>query len=412
MQRVLPKKLNPPYRILLGPGPSNLHPSVKQAMLEPMVSHMDPYFYEVMDDTMTLLRHVFRTKNELTFPISGSGTAGMEAGICNLIEPGDTVIVGVSGYFSGRMVPAAEKCGAKVVRVEAEWGKIVDPDTIEAALRSQKRVKLLGITHAETSTGILQPLREIAKLAKEYETTLLVDAVASLGGHEIAVDDWGIDICFSGAQKCLSAPPGVAPFTANQAVRDKIKKRTTPVPSLYLDLELLSECWLSSKKYHHTLPIYLVYALHEALRLVTEEGLDNRVARHLRHGSALQAGLEAMGLSLFAERENRMKTLTSIRVPSNIDDQKVRSRLLDEFGIEIGAGFGSLKGKLWRIGLMGYNSKKENLLLVLSALEQILLEEGFSLEPGSGVFAASQVLSDIKNRGLSTSDTRYPDRQS
>lgn len=396
MREVLSKKLNPPYRILFGPGPSNLHPSVKQALLDPLVGHMDPYFYELMDDTVQKLRHVFQTNNEITFPVSGSGTAGMETGLCNLIEPGDTVVVGVSGYFSGRMVPAAEKCGAKVVRVDAELGKIVDPDAIEAALKSQKRVKLLGITQAETSTGILQPIREIAGITKQYGALLLVDAVASLGGHEIAVDNWGIDICFSGSQKCLSAPPGVAPFTISQIALNKVQNRTTEVPSLYFDLELLSECWGGGHKYHHTIPIYLIYALHEALALVIEEGLDNRVKHHLRNGSALQAGLEAMGLTLFAERENRMKTLTSICVPQGVDDKKVRDRLLYEFGIEIGAGFGSLKGQLWRIGLMGHNSRKENVLLIISTLEQILMEEGFPLEPGAGVFAASQVLSKSK----------------
>jgi len=388
------QKLKPPYRILLGPGPSNIHPRVQKAMAEPLVGHMDPYFFTIMDDTMNLLRYLFQTKNELTFPISATGMAGMEASFGNFLEPGDVVILGINGFFGERMAENALRCGAEVVKVDAEWGRIVEPEAIEAALKSQKRVKLLALVHAETSTGVLQPLPEISRLAKQYGALFLVDAVTSLGGHELAVDDWGVDICYSGSQKCISCPPGLSPFTANQKAMDTLAKRTSKVPSFYLDLSLLSKYWTSSESraYHHTTPVCMVYAMHEALTLIAEEGLEARIQRHLRHGSALQAGLEAMGLALHAQPGHRLSTLTTVRIPSGIDDLRVRQRLLKEFGIEISGGLGGLKGQIWRIGLMGHSSTEENVLLFLSALEKLLVEEGYSLEAGAGVATAKQNL--------------------
>ena len=385
--------LNPPDRVLLGPGPSNIHPRVQRAMLAPIVGHMDPYCFTIMDDTMNLLRFLFRTKNELTFPISGTGSAGMETGFCNFLEPGDVAVIGVNGFFAERMVENALRCGAEVIKVEAEWGRIIEPEAIENALKAQKKVKLLALVHAETSTGVLQPLTEASRLAKQYEALFLIDAVTSLGGHELAVDDWGIDIVYSCSQKCIGAPPGLSPFTANQAALAAMQARTCKIPSWYLDLSLLSTYWSgSSRVYHHTVPISFFYALHEALAMVTEEGLEARWQRHLRHGSALQAGLEAMGLTLHAQEDYRLSVLTTVRIPSGVDDLRVRQGLLSDFGIEIGGGLGPLKGQVWRIGLMGHSSSTENVLLLLSALEQLLLAQSYPVQAGVGVTAATEAL--------------------
>ncbi|MBA7656746.1 (S)-ureidoglycine--glyoxylate transaminase [subsurface metagenome] len=394
MSSISYQDLKPPYRILLGPGPSNIHPRVQRAMMMPLIGHMDPYFFTIMDDTMRLLRFLFQTKNELTFPISGSGAAGREASLCNFLEPGDVAVIGVGGFFSEVMAENASRYGARVIRVDTEWGRIIEPEAIEAALKAQKQVKLLALVHAETSTGVLQPLIEASRLAKQYGALFLVDAVASLGGQEVAVDDWGIDICYSGSQKCISCPPGIAPITVNQTALDTLKKRTHKVSSFYLDLSELSTYWAynRNKIYHHTGPINLFYALHEALALITEEGLEANIQRHFRHASALQAGLVAMGLSLHAQQGYRMSTLTSVCIPSGVDDLRVRQRLLNEFGIEIGGGIGKLKGQIWRIGLMGYSSTEGNVLLILFALEKLLAEEGCSVEPGAGVVAAVQTL--------------------
>jgi len=392
MPDIFYQDLNPPERILMGPGPSNVDPRVQRAMLAPIVGHLDPYFVTIMEDTMSLLRYIFRTKNELTFPISGTGSAGMEASFCNFLEPGDVAVIGVNGLFGERMVDNAIRCGAEVIQVAADWGRIVEPEAIEAALKAQRRVKLLALVHAETSTGVLQPLIEASSLAKQYEALFLVDTVTSLGGHEVAVDDWGVDICYSGTQKCLSCPPGLAPFTASETALSALKARNRKVQSWYLDLSLLSSYWSASRFYHHTAPISMIYALHEALAVIAEEGLEARLQRHLKHGSALQAGLEAMGLTLHAQEGYRLSSLTSVRIPTDVDDLRVRKRLLNEFGIEIGAGLGPLKGQIWRIGLMGYSSSIQNILLLLSYLEKLLMEEGYSMEAEAGVTAAIRSL--------------------
>ena len=385
-------QLNPPNRILMGPGPSNIHPRVQMAMLAPIVGHLDPYFITVMEDTVELLRSVFRTENRLTFPISGTGSAGMEASFDNFLEPGDVAVVGVNGLFGERMVENALRTGARVIQIPADWGRTIEPEAIEAALKAEKKVKLIAVVHAETSTGVLQPLGDISRLARQYETLFLVDTVTSLGGQEVAVDDWGIDICYSGTQKCLSCPPGLAPFTANEKAISTITARASKVHSWYLDISLLSSYWSTSRFYHHTAPISMIYALHEALALVVEEGLEARIQRHLRNGTALQAGLEAMGLQLHAQEGNRLSALTTVRIPEGIEDPKVRQRLLNEFGVEIGGGLGPLKGQVWRIGLMGYSSSAENVLLLLSALEKILTAEGYRMQAGAGVAAAIQSL--------------------
>ncbi len=361
-------------------------------MAAPTVGHLDPYFSRLMDDTMRLLRALFRTENKLTFPISGTGSAGMEAGFCNFLEKGDVAVIGVNGLFGERMVDNARRCGAEVVPVIAEWGRIIEPEALKASLKSRKRVKIVALVHAETSTGALQPLTEASRLAREHEALFLVDTVTSLAGHEVAVDDWNIDICYSGTQKCISCPPGLAPFTANQKAMATMSARTTPVPSWYLDLSLLSDYWATGRLYHHTAPIKMVYALHEALSVIFEEGLEARQQRHQRNGLALHAGLEAMGLTLHAQAGHRLNVLTSVRLPPGVDDLRVRQALLNEFGIEIGGGLGQLKGKIWRIGLMGHSSTEANVLLVLYALETLLAREGFPLEPGAGLNAASRAL--------------------
>lgn len=392
MNNISYQHLNPPLRILLGPGPSNVHPRVQQAMAAPMVGHLDPYFVKIMDDTVELLRYLFRTQNRLTFPISGTGSAGMEASFCNFLEPGDTVVIGVNGVFGERMVDNAARCGAEVIPVTAEWGKIVAPEAIEAALKSRKKVKMLALVHAETSTGVLQPLVEASQLAKQYGALFMVDTVTSLGGQEVAVDDWGIDICYSGTQKCISCPPGLSPFTANQKAMDVLQARKSKGNSWYLDLALLSAYWGTGRVYHHTAPVTMIYALHEALALIAEEGLENRLNRHQKNAAALRAGLEAIGIVLHAEAGHRLNSLTSIRVPAGVDDLRVRQKLLNEYSIEIGGGLGPLKGKIWRIGLMGESSTEENVLFLLYALEKILQTEGYRLETGAGVTAAIQVL--------------------
>jgi len=315
----------------------------------------------------------------------------MEAAFDNFLEPGDVAIIGVNGVFGERMVDNAQRTGAKVIPVTAEWGRIIEPEAMEAALKKEKKVKLLALVHAETSTGTLQPLNEASRLAKQYETLFLVDTVTSLGGHEVAVDDWGIDICYSGTQKCISCPPGLAPFTTNQKALATMEKRKSKVHSWYLDLSLLSSYWATGRFYHHTAPICMVYALYEALRIIVEEGLEARIQRHGRNGEALHRGLEAMGLTLHAQQGHRLNSLTTVRIPKGIDDAKIRQGLLNEFSLEIGGGLGPLKGQVWRIGLMGHSSTEPNVLLVLFALEKLLTREGFKIEPGVGTTAAIKV---------------------
>jgi len=390
MSSVSYQELRPPQRILLGPGPSNIHPRVQQAIIAPLIGHMDPYFSIIMNDTMNLLRYLFQTENKLTFPISATGSAGMEAGFCNFLESGDVAIIANNGYFADRMINIALRCGAEVIRLDAEWGRIIEPEAIEAALKSRKKVKLLALVHAETSTGVLQPLIEASQLAKQHDALFLVDAVTSLGGHELGVDDWGIDICYSCSQKCISCPPGLSPFTVNQKAMDTLKNRSSGITSFYLDLSLLAKYWIADggRVYHHTAPANLFYALHEALVLIAEESLEARIKRHLKNATALQAGLEAMGLTLHAQAGHRLSTLTTVRIPEGIDDARIRQRLLSDYNIEVGGGLGTLKGKVWRIGLMGYSSTEQNVLFFLAALEKLLTAEGYKTETGAGVSAA------------------------
>ncbi len=381
--------VNPPVRTLLGPGPSSVPPEVMAALTAPVVGHLDPEFLKIMDQVMEGLRAVFQTKNRLTLPVSGTGSAGMEAGICNALEQGDVAVIGVNGYFGGRMVEMAQRSGATVVTVEAEWGRVIPMDAIESALKKQRKVKLLALVHAETSTGILQPIVEAAKLAHHYDALFLADTVTSLGGAEVAVDGWGVDICYSGTQKCIGAPPGLAPITFGETAVEAMRKRTHKANSWYLDMSLVEQYWGAGRVYHHTAPISMTYALHEAVRLALEEGLPARWARHRLHAAALQAGLEAMDLTLHADAAHRAPMLTTVRVPDGVDDAAVRKALLTNDSIEIGGGLGPLKGKVWRIGLMGHSCNEGNVLLFLEALERALAKQGRKAQSGAGAEAAS-----------------------
>jgi len=386
-------EFNPPARLLLGPGPSEVHPRVLRAMSAPLVGHLDPFFVEMMEEVKTLLRTVFATTNPMTIPISGTGSAGMEACLVNLLEPGDEFVVGVNGVFGTRMAEVAERAGAVVRRVEAPWGRIVRPEQIEAALKNASKPKLVAVVHAETSTGAWQPIPEIAKLAHAHGALVLVDCVTSLGGAPVEIDRWEVDAAYSGTQKCLSCPPGLSPVTFGARALDVVKTRKSKVQSWYLDLSLLAQYWGEERVYHHTAPITMNYALREALRIVVEEGLDARFARHRRNHQALAGGLAPIGLSLAAEEGHRLPMLNAVTVPDGVDEARVRGRLLREHGIEIGGGLGPMKGKVWRIGLMGESSRRSSVLSVLAALEDALRAEGRGVRAGAAVAAAQAAYS-------------------
>jgi len=384
--------LNLPVRTSLGPGPSNVHPRVYRAMTTPVLGHLDPKFLEVMDDTMRLLRFVFQTRNTITLAVPGTGSAGMEAALVNLIEPGDSVLVGVNGYFGERLCEMASRHGAEVRRVEAPWGQIIEPDQIERALAA-RRAKLVAVVHAETSTGVLQPIKPIAEACQRHGALLVVDAVTSLGGSSVPADEWRADVCFSCTQKGLSAPPGLAPITLSERAVAATHARRSPIQSWYLDLSLITRYWGTDRVYHHTVPITMLYALREALCLVHEEGLEPRWRRHQALSNALIAGLNALGLPILAPESHRAPTLTVARIPEGVKDIEVRKTLLSEHNLEIGGGLGALKGQVWRIGLMGESCSQANVLLVLSVLESALARQGWRRDKGAGVLAALEALS-------------------
>jgi (S)-ureidoglycine-glyoxylate aminotransferase len=381
--------LLPGPRILLGPGPTMADPRVLRAMATPLLGQFDPEFTVLMNEVMTLCRHVFQTANPRTYPVSGTGRAGLEAAITSVVEPGDRVVVGECGRFGLLLIEIAERCGAEVVAVRGEWGRVLDPDPVAAALR-QGRTKLVALIHGETSTGVLQPLADIARLAREHDALVMADAVVTLGGSEVATDQWGLDVAVGGTQKCLSCPSGMAPLTYGERAEAAIRARRTKVRSNYLDLGQLADYWSPARFNHHTAPTAMVYGLREALRAVHEEGLEPRFARHRRHGDALRAGLEAMGLALFGKEApaHRLPFITPVVVPDGVDELRVRRRLVEDFGIEIGAAFGPLQGKIWRIGTMGYSARRQNVLLCLAALEAVLRGEGVRMPAGAGVDAA------------------------
>jgi alanine-glyoxylate transaminase / serine-glyoxylate transaminase / serine-pyruvate transaminase len=378
-------ELSPPARLLLTPGPSCMDPRVYRALAAPLVGHMDPWFTEMMGEVQFLLRQAFQTENRVTFPISASGSGGIEAAVQNALEPEDACVVCVNGAFSERMAVTAERIPANVIRVKAPWGHTVDPEDVRRAGQG-KRIKLVGLTHGETSTAVVQSIDGYRKVADELGAILVVDAVATLGGIPLDVDRQRIDICFSGSQKAISAPPGMAPITVNARVEELINSRKTPVRSWYFDLKHTMTYWGQERTYHHTPPISLIYGLREALRLTLGEGLEARWERHLRNTQALIAGLEALGLEMFVTNPaDRLITVTGVNIPAGIEDRKVRQQLLDEFNIEIAGGLGPLKGQIWRIGLMGYSSQKPNVLLFLAALEKVLGDQGFHVPAGAGV---------------------------
>ena len=386
-----PYETETPRRILLGPGPSNVHPRVLRALSTPLVGHLDPVFIGLMEETKTLLRQVFQTGNALTLPISGTGSAGMETCFVNLVEPGDEVVVGVNGVFGTRMADVVERCGGTPVVIETEWGRVFTPDDVRAGLARCTRPKLVALVHAETSTGAWQPLDGMAPVAHDAGALLLVDAVTSLAGCPLKIDEWGIDACYSGTQKCLSCPPGLSPVTFSPAAQDAMRKRDRTVQSWYLDLSMLEKYWGEDRVYHHTAPISMNYALREALRLVCEEGLEARYRRHERNHRALAAGLAALGMGLAAQDGHRLWMLNSVTIPDGVDDRSVRRQLLETHGIEIGAGLGAFAGNVWRIGLMGESSTQANVELVLDALESVLADHGHACPRGAGVAAAHAV---------------------
>ena len=364
-------------------------PRVLRAMATPLLGQFDPEFSAVMNEIMALSRLVFQTENERAFPVSGTGRAGLEAALVSLLEPGDRVVIGECGRFGLLLEEIARRCDADVCVVRAEWGRSIDPADIEAALR-QAPTKVVAVVHGETSTGVLQPLAELGRLARAHDALLVADVVVTLGGCEVALDAWHVDVGVGGTQKCLSCPSGLAPLAYNQRAADVVRRRRTPVRSNYLDLGQLETYWGPERFNHHTAPTAMVFGLREALRAVVVEGLEPRFERHRRHGDALRAGIAALGLTLFGKEPaaRRLPMLTPVLVPDGVDDLRVRRALLDDFGIEIGGAFGPLQGRIWRIGTMGYSARRQNVLLLLSALEHVLRHEGWAAEPGAGVDAA------------------------
>lgn len=393
-----PRPLSPSTRLLLGPGPSDVHPRVLSAMSTPLLGHLDPEFVALMDETQDLLRYVFQTKNRLTLAVSGTGSAGMETAIVNLIEPGDALLVCINGVFGQRMKDVAERAGARVTAIERPFGEVFDPDEVKAAIE-RVRPKVVAIVHAETSTGAWQPLEDIARIAHEAGALIAIDTVTSLGGVPVEIDGWDIDAAYSGTQKCLSCPPALAPVTFGPRALEALNRRKTKVQSWYLDLSMIQRYWGTDRFYHHTAPITMNYALREALAVLVEEGLEARHARHDRNGRALRAGLGALGLGVAAVEGHRLPQLTCAVIPDGIDDLTVRKRLLAEWGIEVGGGLGPFKGKAWRIGLMGHGSRRSNVTILLAALETCLRDLGHKFPPGEALHAAAAVYDQARADG-------------
>ena len=369
--RLKAKPLDLKPRYLFGPGPSNAHPRILQAIANRQVGHLDPQFLLLMDEVQELLRYAFQTDNTFTIPVSGTGSAAMEASLANLIEPGEKTLIAINGYFGNRLVDMASRYGAEIATINRPWGEVFESDEIERALEKH-RPAVMGIVHAETSTGARQPLEGLGELCRRYNCLLVVDAVTSLGGVPLFVDAWKIDAAYSGSQKCLNCPPGISPLTMNERAVAKIRNRKSKVANWYLDMTMLMNYWGGNRTYHHTAPINMNYAIREALSLVAEEGLDARWQRHRDTAAQLWKGLEEMGLSCHVAADNRLPSLTTTCIPEGINGKEVQHRLLDEFNIEIAGGLGELSGKVWRIGMMGYNAQSENVMMLLSAMNIIL----------------------------------------
>lgn len=386
----LPGQLTPSPRLLLGPGPSDVHPRVLTVMSTPLMGHLDPQFLVLMNEVQDMLRQAYQTKNPMTLAMSATGMAGMETCLVNLLEPGDKMLACVKGFFGTRLVEVGTRTGAEVIRLDAPWGQVFDLNLLEAEIKKHKP-KVVGIVHAETSTGAWQPIEELGKICKANDALLLVDAVTSLGCVPLAIDDWGVDAVYSCTQKGLGCPPGLSPVSFSPRALEAIAKRKTRVQSWYFDLSIIQKYWGQDRFYHHTAPITMIYALREGLRILLEEGLQARWDRHMKNHKALKAGLVAMGLDYSAAEGHQLPQLNAVKIPAGIDDLAVRKRLLDDFGIEFGGGLGDFKGKVWRIGIMGYNSRPSCVLLALAALEQCLLRVGYKVSPGAGVAAANHV---------------------
>lgn len=391
------KSFHPPKRTLMGPGPSDVSERVLQAMARPTIGHLDPVFVEMMDDMKSLLQYAFQTSNELTMPVSAPGSAGMETCFVNLLEPGDKAIVCQNGVFGGRMKENVERCGATAVMVEDDWGKVVDPNKLEAALKAHPDAKVVAFVHAETSTGAQSDAKTLVELAHQHDCLSIVDAVTSLGGSPLKVDEWQIDAIYSGTQKCLSAPPGLSPVSFSPRALDRIKARKHKVQSWFLDLSLVMGYWGGGAKraYHHTAPINNLYALHEALVMLQEEGLENAWQRHAQHHEALRAGLEAMGLRFLVAEGERLPQLNAVFIPEGADDAVVRGKLLQDFNLEIGAGLGVFAGKIWRIGLMGTSCSMWHVEYCLSSLEKVLTGMKAKIHPGVALDAAKDAFEQI-----------------
>ncbi|WP_421657849.1 alanine--glyoxylate aminotransferase family protein [Leptothermofonsia sp. ETS-13] len=370
-QRLQLAPLNVPNRLLLGPGPSNAHPAILQAMDTPPVGHLDPAFLALMDEIQSLLRYVWQTENPMTIAVSGTGSAAMEAAIANAVEPGDIVLIGVMGYFGNRLVDMAGRYGADVRTITKPWGQVFSLEELRTALETH-RPAILALVHAETSTGARQPLEGVGELCREFGCLLLIDTVTSLGGVPLFLDAWGVDLAYSCSQKGLGCPPGASPFTMSPRAMEKLQKRPSKVSNWYLDMVLLGKYWGAERVYHHTAPINLYYALREALRLIAEEGLENCWQRHQKNAEYLWQRLEEIGLTLHVEREFRLPTLTTVRIPEEVDGKAIARKLLTEYNIEVGGGLGELAGKVWRVGLMGYNSRPENVDRLVETLKEVL----------------------------------------
>jgi alanine-glyoxylate transaminase / serine-glyoxylate transaminase / serine-pyruvate transaminase len=385
------ERVHPPQRILMAPGPTNLPSEVIEALTAPITGHKDPYFLSVMDETAQLLRYAYQTKSPTCMSLPGTGGAGMEAAMANLIEPGDPVIVCINGLFGTRMAEIARRCGGQVRIVEAPWGKPVDPDDVRRAAR-EVHPRVISAVHGETSTGVEQPLDELGRISAEHDALFIVDAVATFGGMPVVPDQWGAAICYSASQKCLSAPPGVATVSVSDQAMTYIRQRKVKVDDWYMDLDLHEQYWFAAERaYHHTAPVLLVYALHEALRMVAAEGLEPRFARHRLHNQALTSGLETLGLEIFADPEYRLTTVLGVLVPEGVNDAEVRGGLLNEYGIEIAGGLGAYAGRMWRVGVMGHSATQKNVLAVLSGLETLLARQGYTADRGVAAQAALKV---------------------
>jgi len=380
----------------MGPGPSDIHPRVLDAIGKHTVGHLDPYYLKVMDSLQQMLRDLFCTENQMTIAVSATGSAGMEATVVNLIEPGASMVVCTNGVFGKRMADVARRAGAVVTEVKRPWGEVFTPDDLKETIAAAKP-KVVGIVMAETSTGAWQPIEEISNLVHDAGAMLLVDTVTALGGVPVEVDAWNIDAVYAGSQKCLSCPPGLAPVSFSQRALDVILNRKTKVQSWYLDVSMLANYWGSNRVYHHTAPVNMSFALYEALRIIHEEGLGSCFARHMRNHLALKTGLSALGIEYAAQEGHQLPMLNAVRIPEGVDDAAIRGGLLNRFGIEIGAGLGDFKGKVWRIGLMGYASRANNVLLFLSALEQLLAEQGCQFDRGSSIAAATEFYQQAKS---------------